>query len=343
MKRDYYEVLGIDKNADASAIKKAYRKLAKKYHPDTNKDDPNAEQKFKEVTEAYSVLNDPEKKKLYDQYGMAAFEEGFSEEQARRAANGGEFSGFHFENGEAGDFWDDMFGQFFGGNSRGNASGHGFGGDRFYREFTGGNSGSHFRGGRDVEAEVTVDFDEAALGCEKVIRLSGNDGKIQSFKVRIPAGTPIRRYPDLQIHRIIKENLRGRYNEARREHYESLLPVIATETSRLERRADEVEREVDKLKKVEYMSRHEGEIFEGMISSVTGWGLYVELPNTIEGLVHISTIQGDYYHFVEETYELVGERTNRHYKLGQRVKVMVEDCDTMARTIDFVLAEDEDE
>lgn len=155
--------------------------------------------------------------------------------------------------------------------------------------------------------------------------------------------SPIRRYPDLQIHRIIKENLRGRYNEARREHYESLLPVIATETSRLERRADEVEREVDKLKKVEYMSRHEGEIFEGMISSVTGWGLYVELPNTIEGLVHISTIQGDYYHFVEETYELVGERTNRHYKLGQRVKVMVEDCDTMARTIDFVLAEDEDE
>ena len=106
MKRDYYEVLGIDKNADASAIKKAYRKLAKKYHPDTNKDDPNAEQKFKEVTEAYSVLNDPEKKKLYDQYGMAAFEEGFSEEQARRAANGGGFSGFHFENGEAGDFWD---------------------------------------------------------------------------------------------------------------------------------------------------------------------------------------------------------------------------------------------
>lgn len=113
---------------------------------------------------------------------MAAFEEGFSEEQARRAANGGEFSGFHFENGEAGDFWDDMFGQFFGGNSRGNASGHGFGGDRFYREFTGGNSGSHFRGGRDVEAEVTVDFDEAALGCEKVIRLSGSDGKSSHLK-----------------------------------------------------------------------------------------------------------------------------------------------------------------
>ena len=79
MKRDYYEVLGIDKNADASAIKKAYRKLAKKYHPDTNAGNPKAEQMFKEVTEAYSVLNDPEKKKLYDQYGMAGFEEGFSE------------------------------------------------------------------------------------------------------------------------------------------------------------------------------------------------------------------------------------------------------------------------
>ena len=155
--------------------------------------------------------------------------------------------------------------------------------------------------------------------------------------------SPIRRYPDLQIHRIIKENLRGRFDEKRREHYESLLPVVATETSRLERRADEVEREVDKLKKVQYMTAHIGEVFEGIVSSVTGLGLYVELPNTIEGLVHISTIEGDYYHFVEETYELIGERTNRHYKLGQSVKVMVEACDTMARTIDFSLVEDEDE
>ena len=186
MKRDYYEVLGIDKNADASAIKKAYRKLAKKYHPDTNAGNPKAEQMFKEVTEAYSVLNDPEK--LYDQYGMAAFEEGFSEEQARRAANGGAFSGFHFENGEAGDFWDDMFGQFFSGGSRNSRTGHGFGNGGFYQEFTGGSGGGHFGGGRDVEAEVTLDFDEAALGCEKVVRLNGSDGKIQSFKVRIPAG-----------------------------------------------------------------------------------------------------------------------------------------------------------
>ena len=130
-KKDFYEVLGVSKTASEAEIKKAYRKLAKKYHPDSNPNDAVAAERFKEINEAYDVLSDPEKKKLYDQYGMAAFEEGFSEEQARHAANGGGFSGFHFENGEAGDFWDDMFGQFFGGNSRGNASGHGFGGDRF--------------------------------------------------------------------------------------------------------------------------------------------------------------------------------------------------------------------
>ena len=131
--------------------------------------------------------------------------------------------------------------------------------------------------------------------------------------------------------------------EGRTEHYAEILDEVARQSSVCERRADEAERESDKLKKAEYMSYHLGEEFEGIISGVTGWGLYVELPNTIEGLVHISTIRGDYYQFVEETYELVGERTNRHYKLGQRVKVVVDDCDTMARTIDFVLAEDEDE
>jgi ribonuclease R len=86
-----------------------------------------------------------------------------------------------------------------------------------------------------------------------------------------------------------------------------------------------------------------GETYTGRISGVTNWGLYVELPNTIEGLVPIATIGGDYYHFVEETYELVGERTNRHFKLGQPVKVMADACDTLARTIDFILVEDEDE
>ncbi len=155
--------------------------------------------------------------------------------------------------------------------------------------------------------------------------------------------SPIRRYPDLQIHRIIKENLRGRYNGARREHYESILPVVALETSKLERRADEAEREVEKLKKVEYMKDHLNETFTGIVSGVTGWGLYVELENGIEGLVHISTIPGDYYHFIEDSYELVGERKNKHYKLGQSLCIRVTACDTMTRTIDFELAEDEDE
>lgn len=155
--------------------------------------------------------------------------------------------------------------------------------------------------------------------------------------------SPIRRYPDLQIHRIIKENLRGRFSEKRREHYESWLPIAATETSRLERRAEEVEREVEKLKKVQYMAERIGQEYEGIVSGVTAWGLYVELPNTIEGLVHISTLKGDYYHFVEETFELVGECNNRHYKLGQSVKVIVKACDTIARTIDFRLVEEEDE
>ena len=117
--------------------------------------------------------------------------------------------------------------------------------------------------------------------------------------------------------------------------------MIATETSRLERRADEVEREVDKLKKVEYMSRHEGEIFEGMISSVTGWGLYVELPNTVEGLIHINTLRDDYYVFDQDAYELRGDMTGRIFRLGQKVRVRVADADKMLKTVDFVLDEED--
>ena len=101
------------------------------------------------------------------------------------------------------------------------------------------------------------------------------------------------RYPDLQIHRIIKEQLRGRLKEERVEHYRDILPEVAKHSSEMERRADEAERETDKLKKVEYMEQHIGEEYEGVISGVTGWGLYVELPNTVEGLIHISTIPGN--------------------------------------------------
>jgi len=152
--------------------------------------------------------------------------------------------------------------------------------------------------------------------------------------------SPIRRYPDLQIHRIIKEQLRGRLKEDRIDHYNSILPQVAKHSSESERRADEAERETDKLKKAEYMEEHLGEIFDGVISGVTGWGMYVELPNTVEGLVHVSKIPGDYYYFREETYELVGESTGMTYKLGMPVKVMAVSTDKLTRTVDFVLADE---
>ena len=148
--------------------------------------------------------------------------------------------------------------------------------------------------------------------------------------------SPIRRYPDLQIHRIIKDNLRGRLmREGRTEHYAEILDEVARQSSVCERRADEAERESDKLKKAEYMSYHLGEEFEGIISGVTGWGLYVELPNTVEGLVHVNTLRDDYYVFNQESYELCGEMTKKVYKLGDKVRVRVADADKMLKTVDF--------
>ncbi len=221
VKRDYYEVLGIDRNADAAAIKKAYRKLAKKYHPDTNAGSAEAEARFKEVTEAYSVLSDPEKKKLYDKYGHAAFEEGAPngnwEGFGGQGFDGRGFGGFgdgqggyrtyHFETGDAQDM-DDLFGDLFGdffGRKEGNAQKQGgsrkkggrtFGGGFGHGFGSGASGGFHMGGfgqengsrGADVEAEVSVSFDEAAFGCEKRIRLAGADGRAQSLQVRIPAG-----------------------------------------------------------------------------------------------------------------------------------------------------------
>lgn len=151
--------------------------------------------------------------------------------------------------------------------------------------------------------------------------------------------SPIRRYPDLQIHRIIKDNLRGRMNAKRIAHYEKILPEVAKHSSETERVADEAERETEKLKKVEYMSGHIGEIFTGVISGVTEYGFYVELPNTIEGMVHVTTLTDDYFHYSVDTYELVGEVTNIHYKLGQKVSVMVMETDKIMRTIDFRLVQ----
>lgn len=128
--------------------------------------------------------------------------------------------------------------------------------------------------------------------------------------------SPIRRYPDLQIHRIIKEALCGGLKEKRQAHYQLLLSQVAVQASVLERRADEAERETDKLKKCEYMARYVGETFEGVISGVANWGFYVELPNTVEGLVHISELRDDYYIFDETKYELTGEMTKKNLQAG---------------------------
>lgn len=151
--------------------------------------------------------------------------------------------------------------------------------------------------------------------------------------------SPIRRYPDLQIHRIIKDHLRGRMNERKISHYNSILEVVATQTSHLERRAEECEREVDKLKIVQYMKDFLGQEFVGKVSGVTGWGIYVELENSVEGLVHVSTLMDDHYEYIEDELILVGERTHRTFKLGQQVEVVLDAVDESTRTIDFILKE----
>lgn len=153
--------------------------------------------------------------------------------------------------------------------------------------------------------------------------------------------SPIRRYPDLQIHRIIKENLRGKLNDGRIKHYEKILPDVSFSSSKTERRADEAEREAEKLKKIEYMAPHIGESFEGVISGVSSWGMYVELPNTVEGLVKITDIPGDYYIYDESAYMLIGEHTKKEYKLGERIKVKLVEADKLLRSITFELDDSE--
>lgn len=149
--------------------------------------------------------------------------------------------------------------------------------------------------------------------------------------------SPIRRYPDLQIHRIIKEQLRGKLNENRIKHYHEILPEVAKQTSERERRADEAERDTEKMKKAQYMADYIGELYEGIISGVTSWGIYVELPNTIEGMVSITTLEGDTYLFDEEHYEMIGEHTKQVYALGQKVLIQVYRVDALTGNIDFII------
>lgn len=221
-KRDYYEVLGVNKSATDAEIKKAYRKLAKKYHPDMNKDNPKAEDLFKEVTEAYEVLSDKEKRKLYDQFGHAAFDEGAGQGGAGGQGFGSGAGGF----GGFGGFGGQGFrGGFSGGGGFGNSGFGGFGSGNFGGGAGGGNGSFHFEGnpgdgyqeyyytgdnlddifdgffggagkksrsrsrdGEDVLAKVEVSFEEAALGADKVIRFRTPEGREQSLQVHIPAG-----------------------------------------------------------------------------------------------------------------------------------------------------------
>lgn len=199
-KRDYYEILGVSRNADDSTIKRAYRKLAKKYHPDTNAGNAQAEEKFKEVTEAYDVLADPEKRKLYDQFGHEAFDGSMAGDgeasgagyRGQRNAGSWHYTGpdgsyqeYHFAGGDMDDILEHMFG--------------GFGKDGFRNDGFGKGgfeSGSYRRGGfsqkgSDLQTEISISFDEAVFGCEKTINLSPSadmqTGR-KTLKVRIPAG-----------------------------------------------------------------------------------------------------------------------------------------------------------
>ena len=195
MKRNYYDVLGISKNADAAEIKKAYRKLAKKYHPDSNKGDARTAEKFAEVNEAYDILSDEKKRKLYDQYGDAAFNGngGFGEQpgggfqggfyRSNGDRNGG-FHEFHFEGGGGmDDILKNMFGgsgSFFGEEDSGFGRG-GAGRSHFYQNSRAGK-------GSDIESNLKVTFEEAAFGGKKRIRLQNENGQYQSLEVSIPAG-----------------------------------------------------------------------------------------------------------------------------------------------------------
>ncbi len=153
--------------------------------------------------------------------------------------------------------------------------------------------------------------------------------------------SPIRRYPDLQIHRIIKSVINGQFDDEAYEYYEEILDKVAYNTSKLERRAEEVEREVSKFKKCEFMEDKVGHMFKGVISGLTNWGIYVELPNTVEGLIPMVRLHDDYYNYDEKTLCLIGERTGRVFRLGDTLTVEVLSIDKRMRTIDFGLIYDD--
>lgn len=155
--------------------------------------------------------------------------------------------------------------------------------------------------------------------------------------------SPIRRYPDLEIHRMIKKMLHGELDEKASAYYRRKMPDWAKHCSKQERVAEDAERDTDALKKVEFMEDKVGQIYEGIISGVTNWGIYVELPNTIEGMVALSQMDDDYYEFDEKKMLVFGKRTKKSYRLGDKVVVSVAKVDRMTGTIDFAFAEETDD
>jgi len=155
--------------------------------------------------------------------------------------------------------------------------------------------------------------------------------------------SPIRRYPDLIIHRIMKEYIHGKFDERRNEHYSSILPDITKHCSERERNAEEAQRDYEELKKAEYMQEHVGETFAGIVSSITSFGMFVELDNSVEGLVRLSSMDDDYYVYDEKLQVLIGERTGKVYRIGDTVEVVVTKADPKTRQIDFIFSNGNDE
>ncbi len=151
--------------------------------------------------------------------------------------------------------------------------------------------------------------------------------------------SPIRRYPDLQIHRIIKWILDGQMTEKKQKSLNKVMPDVAKQCSMRERTAEDAERATDDLKKAEYMADKIGMEYEGIISSLTSWGIYVELPNTVEGMVPLQSLEDDFYIYDEENMIIYGEHSNKKYMLGQKVNIIVTKVDIELKNIDFVFCE----
>jgi len=241
MEKNYYKVLGLEKGADEKEIRKAFRKLAKKYHPDTNQGDQEAERRFKEINEAYAVLSDPKKKDLYDRYGEMGLQEGFDPkayEAYRNAGYTGGFGGFSGMDGMGG------FGG-FSGFSQSGRKGSGryqsfhFNGDEgdindlFSNLFSGGGGGSartQSSRGSDLEADVTISFDEAVAGCDRTMNLTDPDGRQSALQVHIPAG----------IDEGQKVRLKGKGNAGRGGRGDLLLKVHILPREGFERKGTDV-------------------------------------------------------------------------------------------------------